>query len=88
MPGLLGTDLAASLERAAPKAQTGSACVQRLVFMSGYAEVPQGTLPPGVPFIQKPFSAEVLLRTVRNTIDGVSATPMPFLAVRPREHEV
>jgi PAS domain S-box-containing protein len=45
----------------------------KVLFMSGYADdrlVGQGLLGGGVPFLQKPFTAEVLASAVRGVLDG------------------
>jgi PAS domain S-box-containing protein len=48
----------------------------KVVFMSGYtdqAAVQQGALADGAPFLQKPFSADALLRALRAALDGQPA---------------
>jgi FixJ family two-component response regulator len=43
-----------------------------VIFMSGYTDnalAHSGELPPGVTFLQKPFSPEVVLRKVREVLD-------------------
>jgi two-component system, cell cycle sensor histidine kinase and response regulator CckA len=64
MPDMTGRELAAWLRVAEPRL--------RIVYMSGYtdeAAVQRGDLTPGSPFLQKPFSADQLLRTLRQTLD-------------------
>jgi len=44
----------------------------RVVFMSGYSDQLMGqesTLAPEMPFLQKPFTMEALLGTVRRVLD-------------------
>ncbi|GAB4545090.1 MAG: hypothetical protein Kow0063_39000 [Anaerolineae bacterium] len=64
MPGISGGDLARELAGARPDL--------KILFMSGYAEeaiTHHGLLAPGTEFLQKPFSASVLLRKVREVLD-------------------
>jgi PAS domain S-box-containing protein len=45
----------------------------RVVYMSGYSDqavAEQGTLEPGTLFLQKPFTLEALMRTVRRALDA------------------
>lgn len=65
MPGKSGKDLADEVAVLSPATE--------VVFMSGYSEdviAHQGVLDPGLTFMQKPFSAAALLRTVRRALDG------------------
>ncbi len=65
MPGRSGKDL--SLDVATLRPAT------KVLFMSGYSQdviVHQGVLEEGVQLIEKPFSADALLRRVRATLDG------------------
>jgi two-component system, cell cycle sensor histidine kinase and response regulator CckA len=65
MPGMSGPELAGRLLRARP--------ALKVVFMSGYTDdavARNGELGPGALFLQKPFSIDVLLRTVREVLDA------------------
>ena len=64
MPGLGGRQLAEQLLEERPGV--------RVVFSSGYAEdaiASHGVLRPGTAFIEKPFSAHELARTLRSLLD-------------------
>jgi CheY-like chemotaxis protein len=64
MPGLSGAQLAEILTAERPGL--------RVLFMSGYTDdalSPHGVLRPGVHYLQKPFSPDVLAQTVRNVLD-------------------
>jgi CheY-like chemotaxis protein len=67
MPGISGLELAARLAPLRPK--------MRVLFMSGYADDVivrrGGRLDEGAAFLQKPFTAEVLARQVREVLDGI-----------------
>jgi len=63
MPGMSGPEAAARLQAARPET--------RVLFMSGYTDEAignEGVLDPGTHFIQKPFSADALLRKVREVL--------------------
>ena len=63
MPGGSGPDLYRRLSEAQPGL--------RVLYMSGYtgqATLDQRRLDAGAPFLQKPFSAEALLRAVRQVL--------------------
>ncbi len=65
MPGMSGRELAEILEASRPGL--------RVVYMSGYTDEAishHGVLNPGTRFLQKPFSAGALLRTVRQALDA------------------
>jgi PAS domain S-box-containing protein len=65
MPGMSGRELAVRLRPSFPHL--------RVLYTSGYTEnllVSQGSLDPGSSFLQKPFSAEVLVRTVRKVLEA------------------
>jgi two-component system cell cycle sensor histidine kinase/response regulator CckA len=65
MPGRSGKELSHELLTLSP--------TTRVLFMSGYSKnviVHKGVLDEGVNFIAKPFSADDLLRTVRDILDG------------------
>ncbi len=69
MPGISGNKAAARVRAAHPGV--------RVLYMSGYtssAAGHQGGLPEGHPFLQKPFSIDVLLRKVREVLDAASTT--------------
>jgi PAS domain S-box-containing protein len=64
MPGLSGKQLADILAAERPGL--------RMLFMSGYTDdalSPHGVLAPGVHYLQKPFSPEVLAQKVREVLD-------------------
>jgi len=64
MPRMSGKDLATRVAAVKPAA--------RVVFMSGYSDQAlgdQGTLEPGTHFLQKPFTMDALMRTVRRALD-------------------
>jgi FixJ family two-component response regulator len=59
-----GPDLAAELARTRPQT--------KVLYLSGYADesiVRHGVLEPGVAFLQKPFTSEVLARKVRELLE-------------------
>ncbi|MBA3685807.1 MAG: PAS domain S-box protein [Planctomycetes bacterium] len=65
MPVMSGRELAERLRKGGSKA--------RALFISGYTDniiSAYGPLEPGTAFLQKPFTAETLLRKVREVIDG------------------
>jgi signal transduction histidine kinase len=64
MPGMSGFDLAARLGRERPGL--------RVLFISGHPRDLSGDLglPPGAPFLPKPFSLADLARAVREVLDG------------------
>jgi PAS domain S-box-containing protein len=65
LPRMSGPDLGASLARVRPET--------RVLYMSGYtadAIGNHGVLEPGTHFIQKPFSADDLLRKLRSVLDA------------------
>jgi PAS domain S-box-containing protein len=67
MPGRSGTELSVDVVELLPAV--------KVLFMSGYSQdviVHQGVLDQGVHLIEKPFSADELLRNVRDILDGVS----------------
>jgi PAS domain S-box-containing protein len=69
MPGLSGKDLSLEVLASRP--------ITRVLFMSGYSHdvtLHQGVLEKNVKLIDKPFSSDELLRTVRDVLDhGASA---------------
>ena len=67
MPGMSGPELWQRVRTTHPGA--------RVLFMSGYADEAMGyhgMLPPGAPFLQKPFTVESLARTIRGLLDRAS----------------
>ena len=65
MPGTSGSDLAQRLLRDIPGL--------RVLYMSGYSDsliFRYGMLQENAAFLQKPFSADVLERRVRELLDG------------------
>jgi PAS domain S-box-containing protein len=65
MPGRSGKELSVDVLARRP--------TTKVLFMSGYSQdiiVHQGVLEEGVSLIEKPFSADELLRKVRNVLDG------------------
>jgi two-component system, cell cycle sensor histidine kinase and response regulator CckA len=64
MPRMSGQELARRIVLLKPKT--------RVVFMSGYSEqamANHATLEPGTLFLQKPFTMDVLMRTIRRALD-------------------
>ena len=67
MPGMSGRELAEALTALRPKL--------RVLYISGYTDdavVRHGILAEGLPYLQKPFSAEALAAKVREVVDGRS----------------
>jgi two-component system cell cycle sensor histidine kinase/response regulator CckA len=65
LPGMSGREVALLLCPAHPN--------MRVLFMSGYSDeciVQQGILEPGMAFLHKPFTADVLARKVREVLDA------------------
>jgi two-component system cell cycle sensor histidine kinase/response regulator CckA len=65
MPGRSGKDLSDDVRVVSPRT--------RVLFMSGYSQsviVHQGVVDEGVDLIEKPFSADDLMRRVRTMLDG------------------
>ncbi|HHM23981.1 MAG TPA: PAS domain-containing sensor histidine kinase [Bacteroidetes bacterium] len=65
MPGMSGRELVQKLKQHWPRL--------RVIFMSGYpqeAVSKQGVLEPGLAFIQKPFTPQVLLQKIREVLDS------------------
>jgi len=65
LPEMSGKAMVAQLRARHPES--------KVVFMSGYADhaiVQQGVLGPGTWFLQKPFTADAVARTVRDVIDA------------------
>jgi len=65
LPGMGGRELAERLSAAHPNV--------RVLYMSGYTEnaiVHHGVLDPGIAFVQKPVSLQVLLGKVREVLDS------------------
>jgi two-component system cell cycle sensor histidine kinase/response regulator CckA len=63
MPGGTGRDLARSIVASRPET--------KVLYMSGYPDAggsPQGVLEPGVPFLSKPFTRDVLLNKVHELL--------------------
>jgi two-component system, cell cycle sensor histidine kinase and response regulator CckA len=64
MPGMGGRQVAEALERQRPRV--------RVLYLSGYTEnaiAQRGALGSELPFLQKPFTMEALLRKVRQVLD-------------------
>jgi two-component system cell cycle sensor histidine kinase/response regulator CckA len=61
MPGTTGRELAAQLLRIRPE--------MKVACMSGYFDAGD-ELDPGVPYLQKPFTAQALVTCVRDALDG------------------
>jgi PAS domain S-box-containing protein len=74
LPGRNGRELAVELQRRHPGL--------RVLFTSGYAAQQSGEplVPPGVPFLEKPFAPDELLRRVREVLDA----PAQARAVAPK----
>jgi CheY-like chemotaxis protein len=70
MPEMSGRQLAEQFAELRPDA--------RILFMSGYTDdaiIRHGVLRPGTAYIQKPFSAELLARKVREALDDGGTPP-------------
>jgi PAS domain S-box-containing protein len=68
MPKMGGREAAECLTQSLPDV--------KVLYMSGYTDdaiVRHGVLDPGIPFIQKPFTPEAILRKVRELLDGPPA---------------
>jgi CheY-like chemotaxis protein len=66
MPQMSGREIAASIAPLCPGL--------KVLYMSGYTDaaiVQHGVLEPGVRLLQKPFSPDLLVRMVRDLLDGV-----------------
>ncbi|HEY6158645.1 MAG TPA: response regulator [Gemmatimonadales bacterium] len=65
MPGMSGREVAQRVAALQPQA--------KVLYLSGYTDdaiVRHGMLEPGIAFLQKPFSADVLARKVREVLDA------------------
>ncbi len=65
MPGLDGVELARQVAALRPQMKT--------IYMSGYADraaVHHAKIPEGAPFLQKPFTPDVLARKIRELLDS------------------
>jgi CheY-like chemotaxis protein len=65
MPGMSGRELSEELATLRPD--------MKILFMSGYTDdtvVRHGVLEEGMAFLQKPFTAESMLRKVRDVLDA------------------
>jgi two-component system, cell cycle sensor histidine kinase and response regulator CckA len=70
LPGTSGPDLARGLAAERPGT--------KVLFASGYGDdavLRHGLATDEAPFIQKPFSPDILLRKIRQILDGVSGPP-------------
>ena len=79
MPGLAGPEVGRRLRAARPDL--------RLLYTSGYADeatLHDGVLGPGVPFLQKPYTAGSMLSQVRRILDEPPTTRRPNAGNRPR----
>lgn len=65
MPGKTGADLAEEVQGICPRL--------RVIFMSGYPEVPDREVAPGVFFLAKPFSVHSLTQTVWQALEQTVA---------------
>ena len=68
MPEMSGSELARQLAAVRPGIP--------LLYMSGYTDdviIRRGALEPGMAFLEKPFTANALVRRVREVLDGVEA---------------
>ncbi len=69
MPGMSGAETAKEIKAKYPEI--------KVLFMSGYTEdviVHQGVLDPEVAFVQKPVASQILVRKVREVLDGLTNT--------------
>ncbi len=65
MPGMGGRDVSLTLSPKRP--------LMKILYLSGYTDqavIHHGVLEPGVEFLQKPYSADVLARKVREILDA------------------
>jgi PAS domain S-box-containing protein len=62
MPEMSGPELARSLRSLVP--------TMKVLYMSGYANVPEGGVQIDAPLLQKPFSTKELMRAVRDILDS------------------
>jgi PAS domain S-box-containing protein len=65
MPGMSGRDLALRLAPLRPET--------RVIYMSGYTDdaiTRHGVLEPGLSYVQKPFTPDMIARKVREVLDG------------------
>jgi two-component system cell cycle sensor histidine kinase/response regulator CckA len=70
MPQMSGRELAEELSSLRPKT--------KILYMSGYTDEAifrHGVLDPGMPFLQKPFTTEVIVRKVRQVLDAYTVLP-------------
>jgi DNA-binding NtrC family response regulator len=77
MPRMGGQELAVRLVSRHP--------AMRVLYMSGYTALEfqaHGFLPPGLPFLQKPFSLEILRQMVRELL-GITKSPAAELVPDP-----
>jgi PAS domain S-box-containing protein len=71
MPQMSGRELANKVSSLRPETKT--------LYMSGYTDEAifrHGVLDPGVPFLQKPFATEVMVRKVRQVLDACPVRPV------------
>jgi FixJ family two-component response regulator len=65
MPGLSGPELTQKLTARRPGL--------KVIYMSGYTDeaiVQHGVLQPGIAFLHKPFTSDVLARKIRDVLDA------------------
>ena len=68
LPGMSGRELVERVSKVKPE--------MRVLFMSGYSDeavARHGILEPGLAFLQKPFSRDVLVRKVREVLDAAGS---------------
>jgi PAS domain S-box-containing protein len=68
LPGMSGRELVDRVSKVKPE--------MRVLFMSGYSDeavARHGILEPGLAFLQKPFSRDVLVRKVREVLDAAGS---------------
>jgi CheY-like chemotaxis protein len=68
MPGMSGLELAARLKSLRPTP---------ILFMSGYSDLTEAVHDSGVTYIQKPFTPDTLVRTVREVLGGADHITRP-----------
>ena len=64
-PQMTATELAGQLAASRPR--------MKVIYMSGYSSEhlqEKGLLKPGLPFLQKPFTSDALLRAVRTVLES------------------
>lgn len=69
MPRMSGYEVASNLTRRRPEI--------KVLFVSGYTDVPDGVWDRHAPLLRKPFTPDVLLRAVRHVLDARTGEDLP-----------